>query len=77
MLDWLNSTQDYLVVGLVVLVWGISLLVIWRFWRLEGIWKEPDPHTAETSGKEEDPSHLAEGLSEGTPSQGESPPIEG
>jgi magnesium-transporting ATPase (P-type) len=75
MLDWLNSTKDYLVVGLVVLVWGISLLVIWRFWRLEGIWNEPEPQTAENHGIE-DPSSTAEVITDQTISRGESPSIE-
>jgi cation-transporting ATPase E len=35
LLDWLNSGNDYLVIALVVIVWAISLLVIWRIWRLD------------------------------------------
>ena len=75
MLDWLNSTKDYLVVGLVVLLWGISLLVIWRIWRLEGIWNQPEPQTAENQVNE-DPSSAAEDIADPTPSRSESPSIE-
>jgi len=37
MLDWLDPIQDYLIIAVVVVLWAISLLVIWRVWRLEGI----------------------------------------
>jgi magnesium-transporting ATPase (P-type) len=75
MLDWLNSTRDFLAVGLFVLVWGISLLVVWRIWRLEGIFSETETQTTEIQNKE-DLGRLADGLAEPTPSQGDPPPIE-
>jgi magnesium-transporting ATPase (P-type) len=34
LLDWLDSAQDYLIIGIVVLVWAFLLLGIWRIWRL-------------------------------------------
>lgn len=34
LLDWLNSAQDYLIIGIAVLVWAVFLLGIWRIWRL-------------------------------------------
>ena len=37
MLDWLNSAQDYLIIGVIMVIWAVSLLVIWRIWRLAGI----------------------------------------
>jgi magnesium-transporting ATPase (P-type) len=41
LMDWLNPLTDYLIVGLIVLIWTIALLVTWRIWRLEGIWDQP------------------------------------
>jgi cation-transporting ATPase E len=37
MLDWLDPAQDYLIIGVIMVIWAVSLLVIWRIWRLEGI----------------------------------------
>ena len=61
MLDWLNSAQDYLIVGVIIVVWATSLLVIWRIWRLPGIWDQKPAIQAENvangdSGVQDDPS---------------------
>jgi len=37
MLDWLDPAQDYLIIGVIMVIWAVSLLVIWRIWRLAGI----------------------------------------
>jgi cation-transporting ATPase E len=34
LLDWLDSPLDYLIIGVVVFVWAVLLLGIWRIWRL-------------------------------------------
>jgi cation-transporting ATPase E len=31
-LDWLDRAQDYLIIGLVVVLWAAALQVIWRTW---------------------------------------------
>jgi magnesium-transporting ATPase (P-type) len=41
LLEWLSPITDFLIVGLIVLVWAIALLVTWRVWRLDGIWDQP------------------------------------
>jgi cation-transporting ATPase E len=61
MLDWLNSAQDYLTIGVITLIWAISLLAIWRIWRLEGIWDQKpvlqtEVAASEDSAELEDPS---------------------
>ncbi len=30
MLNWLDSAQDYLIIGVIIVIWATSLLVIWR-----------------------------------------------
>ena len=61
MLDWLDSAQDYLIIGVITVVWAASLLVIWRLWRLEGIRDQKSVIQIENvasgdSGGQDDPS---------------------
>jgi cation-transporting ATPase E len=58
LLDWLNPLSDFLIVGLIVLIWAIALLLTWRVWRLEGIWDQP---------AEEDSEEVVINLPEATP----------
>ena len=62
LMDWLDPLTDFLIVGLVVLVWAVALLVTWRVWRLEGIWDRPG---------EEASDEMAEDLYPGSPSSGQ------
>jgi magnesium-transporting ATPase (P-type) len=61
MLDWLDSAQDYLIIGVIIVIWATSLLVIWRIWRLEGIWdqkpvKQTENGASGDSGGQADPN---------------------
>jgi magnesium-transporting ATPase (P-type) len=47
LMDWLNPMSNFLIIGLIVLVWAIALLVTWRIWRLEGIWDQPAEEASE------------------------------
>lgn len=47
LLEWLDPIADFLIVGLIVLIWAAALLVIWRIWRLEGIWDQPAEEVSE------------------------------
>ncbi|UCD40863.1 MAG: HAD family hydrolase, partial [Chloroflexota bacterium] len=47
LLEWLDPIADFLIVGLIVLIWAAALLVIWRIWRLEGIWDQPADEVSE------------------------------
>jgi hypothetical protein len=53
MLDWLNSARDYLAVVLFVFVWGTSLLVVWRIWRLNNNRIESSENESYTSSNNE------------------------
>jgi hypothetical protein len=59
LLDWLDPLTDFLIVGLIVLVWAVALLLTWRAWRLEGIWDQPAEE-----GSEEVTVDLAEAIPE-------------
>jgi len=50
LLDWLDPVQDYLIIAVVVVLWAISLLVIWRVWRAGGIWNNRKHQEAEIGG---------------------------
>jgi cation-transporting ATPase E len=52
LLDWLDPLTDFLIVGLIVLVWAVALLLTWRVWRLEGIWNQPGEEFPEQSAEE-------------------------
>ncbi|MFC1923496.1 HAD-IC family P-type ATPase [Chloroflexota bacterium] len=61
MLDWLDSAQDYLIIGVIIVIWAAALLVIWRIWRLPGIWDQKKALQTENvasgdSGGQDDPS---------------------
>jgi magnesium-transporting ATPase (P-type) len=47
LIDWLHPVADFLIVGLIVLIWAVLLLVSWRVWRLEGIWEQPVEEASE------------------------------
>jgi uncharacterized membrane protein len=71
MLDWLDPAQDYLIIGLIVVIWAFSLLVIWRIWRREGIWnqkpiKQTDDIASGDSGEPDDPSEPLDSDANGT-----------
>jgi magnesium-transporting ATPase (P-type) len=37
LLDWLNPLTDYVSIAAIVVVWAVSLLLIWRIWRIPGL----------------------------------------
>jgi magnesium-transporting ATPase (P-type) len=47
LIDWLHPVTDFLIVGLIVLVWVVALLASWRVWRLERIWDGPGEDVGE------------------------------
>jgi hypothetical protein len=78
MLDWLDPLTDFLTVGTIVTIWAAALLLIWRVWRLEGIWGDREDHTPDGDGSglleaheqnnqipgQENPPTMDDGLSE-------------
>jgi cation-transporting ATPase E len=37
LLEWLNPVTDYVIIAAIVVVWAVSLLLIWRIWRIPGL----------------------------------------
>jgi len=68
LLDWLNPLTDYASITILVIVWAVSLLLIWRLWQIPGLEivgdkssvKEVANHTpdqSDTDLAEEEPPH--------------------
>ena len=62
LLQWLHPLGDFLTILVIVIVWAIVLLLIWRIWRSSGIWDHQGASPEEAIGN--DPQGIPDQSSE-------------